>query len=98
MNGAGVWIRVLGTGICGSFDPPQFGFSLDGTSQVRLVTQCIKGPCPRRRLHARGLGHASLSDGLTSSTTTPPAVAITGGSAVTPGWKSGTVDIGGERR
>ena len=45
MNAAGVWIRSLGTATCGSFDPAQFGFSLGGTSQVRLVTQCIKGPC-----------------------------------------------------
>ena len=93
MNGSGIWVRgPVGTGICGSFDPPQFSFSLNGTNQVRLVTLCIKGPCP--------VGGSTLRAWATLRSATvwvvdwsAPYVAVTGGSAVTPGWKHGTVNV-----
>ncbi len=88
MNAAGVWVRSMGTSSCGSIDPPQFGFALGGTNQVRLVTQCIAASCSVTG--ATLMAWASLrSATVWVADYTLPAVTITGGSGVTPGWKSG---------
>ena len=77
-------------GICGSF-VRRSSASLSA-ARPRSARDAVRQGPSLRWLDAQCLGHAALGDGLGLDYTAP--LAITGGSATTPGWKRGTVDSG----
>jgi protocatechuate 3,4-dioxygenase beta subunit len=91
MNAAGAWLHAAGPLTCGSFIAPDYTLALGGTTAVLVRTECYDGPClVGGGVHAYG---TIRNVAVTISDTTKPSLAITGGTATTPGWKRGVVAV-----
>ncbi len=92
MNDAFAWLHKSDPGSCGTIVPSPYSISLGGTPAVHLITWCVSARC--------NLGGSSPSGYATMRNATvwvadytTPNIALTGGAALTPGWKSGVVDL-----
>ena len=90
-SASGTWLHASGPAACGTMAAPDFTLALGGATSVQLRTQCVAGPCKvGDGLNAYGTIN---NVAVTISDTTKPSLAITGGSATTPGWKRGLVTV-----
>jgi hypothetical protein len=91
VNNSGTWLHNADPYTCGTFIPDQpYTMLLGGTPAVHLMTICIEDPCTA----TANIGYAAMrSATVTISDFTKPALSITGGTAVTPGWKRGSVVV-----
>jgi hypothetical protein len=92
MNGGGTWLRYGYVGWCELIDQPHYTLNLGGTSAVRVLTQCVTGPCHVGGTALRAWA-TTRSVIVTVSDATRPRIALTGGSALSPGWIRGDVDL-----
>ncbi len=81
-------LRSLGPGRCGSLTPAQETVSLGGASDVRLLLRCFSPWCKNGA--TQPLGWATMrSATVWVADHSPPAVHLTGGSALAYGWQRG---------
>ena len=92
-NAAGAWLlrtpRPCKLAYAATASPKSL--NLAGTRAVLLMTQCVKGPC-----RVGGGLHASATLQFVRvivADSTRPRIGLTGGSAITPGWKRGDVTV-----
>src|SRR6185295_18343752 len=66
--------------------------SLGGTPWVSLLAICVRDTCPGTVESSEFAAMQSVTVWVSDSTA--PGLWITGGSATTPGWKRGLIDLG----
>ena len=91
-TGEGTWLHYSSTGLCGTFVPSPTTTALGGTTRAVLMTQCVDGPCDIGGGTFRAWA-SMRTIRVAVSDSTAPQISLTGGSALTPGWKRGVVDL-----
>ena len=91
INAAGTWLHYSGPLSCGTLVLSPNTLSLGGTPWVSFAASASTTRARGCRNH--GIRRDELGDGL-GSDSTAPQLAVTGGSATTPGWKRGPIDLG----
>ena len=92
MNDAFQWLHWSPPGHCGTPVASPHSISLGGTPAVHLMTWCATSRCTlSTNAPTAYAAMRSATVWVTDSTT--PSIAVTGGSATSPGWKSGVVDL-----
>ena len=92
MNNAFQWLHWAPPGQCGTLVDSPHSISLGGTPAVHLMTWCAASRCTLGTNAPAGYA-AMRSATVWVADATTPNVAVTGGSATTPGWKSGVIDM-----
>jgi protocatechuate 3,4-dioxygenase beta subunit len=91
INAAGTWLHYSAPLSCGTLVLSPNTLSLGGTPWVSLLAICVRDSCPGTVESSEFAAMQSVTVWVSDSTA--PQLAITGGSATTPGWKRGPVDI-----
>ena len=91
INAAGTWLHYSAPLSCGTLVLSPNTISLGGTPWVSLLAICVRDSCPGTVESSEFAAMQSVTVWVSDSTT--PGLWITGGSATTPGWKRGTLDL-----
>ena len=96
VNGSLAWLHASGPSACGTLIASPYTLSLGGTNAVLLITSCQRTTC-RVDSASSPYGYATMrSATVWVRDWTTPSITVTGGSAVTQGWKSGVVTVGAQ--
>ncbi len=91
INAAGTWLHYSPPLSCGTLVLSPNTISLGGTPWVSLLAMCVHDSCPGTVESSEFAAMNSVTVWVSDSTT--PGLRITGGSATTPGWKRGLIDL-----
>ena len=91
INAAGTWLHLSAPLSCGTLVLSPNTISLGGTPWVSLLAMCVRDPCPGTVESSEFAAMQSVTVWVSDSTA--PGLRITGGSATTPGWKRGLIDL-----